>query len=818
MEILNAYTISIAIVVLLALVLIIVIASVSRKTSAVNIRQEASPEEKINNNVSNNISMAEIIKIRNTKGEEYAFKMARSMERSLMDRFAELDDYIEDDDEKINEITEKLKEFADYLEFCGNKAPSEKDAIKFMEFVNKTVENNKDSKFFFMYQYLYNLYLQLLDNTEVPKILKHIVNKDYFSEEEKFTGKQKNILLSSIDKLHEGVEESEGFVTKNTSLDIAKGIEKINKSILNIKIGLDNANNSSSLYFEVVFFKSILDKLHSKLKHFELERTENPVFNIQLFDNNPIKISNSKASVSFKLTNENHAKIQLNSIEIKPSTDSDDFRYENEVHTTIDLKSGSAIVPFVFNTYYFGGEEYDKNPMIEFKINYYLNRNKHHITTNPIKLPEVILEKKISNPFEEGESGRELSSTSGLFYGRTELLKQIASNLLTFSTDSKYYLLVGAPRSGKSSILNQLANNPKYLKEKFIPLKVSTDFYSTDEYFQALFEKIYKILDNNFDITLSKSEYEKLIKSRSLKVNIIKELLSIVEKDVVKSGKKILLLIDEYQNIAYRDEIDVSEKDAITQDFRYQMPGFLKSLRDEYSSIINVIVTGYQDFIKTSRYNKHWAELLGGRFKVEKVENFTESETFGFAEKSFSKEPFNFLFGESTKNLLWLYTSGHPFLLVKICSSLFKLLVKDDEIRELKQITPDDLNEAVNTLTFMDLKFVWNEQWLDDSINSRLILSYIGDQTYDNCFTNSVLTETITSFSVDKIKTYLREHYDITINDTSVFSAVDILKEYGLILFDQNKPGFIKLRYPLFAKFCKKSDLLNLTIQAYRNQ
>ena len=799
MEYINITTIIIALIVIIIIVFIIVLRSTQKAENKKNIQDNT----KHKRYKTDEINISKIFEYRIQCGIEEAIKLAENFEEKLAKEFSELD-YEEENEKKLYEISEKLEKLKTFIQFLNEKDINLEVSQNFVEFAYPITKNSKTLK---IINYLY--FFQKKIDSDLLILFKGIIAFDDLDEKKEYSYQIYNVLFENINKLKDEIKVSIDYLSKPKTLP--KGIAIINRAIIDIQRDINK--QEPPFIFEFVIFKQILDDLSNKVEEFEIKNTESPTFEIKLIDEGPIEISEKKKKLNFSISNKKHNKIPLDHIDLLIQTDSNDFVYEKTGTTRIKINKGKAITTFTFHTYYFDENEYDKNPNIEFKIYYQSNKKTYNKSCN-IKLPDIKPTKTIPNPFEEGVSGKELSGTSELFFGRTETLSKISKNLLNFKIDPTFYLLIGVPRCGKSSILNQLAYNPKWLKNKFISLKVSTDLLSSEDYFRKLFSNLIEILEDDLKIHVSQKTKSKPKNSTKLKVNIVKELLSEFEGEIKKTGKKILFLIDEYQRLAFHDTLETDKDKRIHEELYYQFPGFIKSISDEYREIANVIITGYEDFIKTAQFDKYWVQLLGGRFLKSKIDNFSETETKEFLKMKF--ENYGFTFTDKGLNLFWLYTAGNPFLSVKIGYHLFDSLIEDNKLRDNKEIGMNDIHKAVNFIAYEDIKYLWFDEWIFNNINARLIIAYIGDTSYDDCFKNNINLENIPEFNAKQIKEELSKLYNINLNDNQVDSAINTLRDYGLIYSNNNTNTNIILRYPLFAELCRNKKLLESTIDEYR--
>lgn len=209
-------------------------------------------------------------------------------------------------------------------------------------------------------------------------------------------------------------------------------------------------------------------------------------------------------------------------------------------------------------------------------------------------IEKEILFQKIQNPYIIGEIVRE----NKMFYGREELLESIIEYFKgRYQTNPVF--LYGQRRTGKTSVLFQLK---KKLSDDFVPIFfTSLEIFGKKSFYEDLMEKIKKEL-GFIDIEIPDIENDPF---NGFKNEFYAKLTQRLE------GKKIVLMIDEYQRI---DELIAEghyDKSVID---------FFKALAEDGE--IKFILAGFlqPDELK----NKKWVELM--RSFVTKYVSFLSRE------------------------------------------------------------------------------------------------------------------------------------------------------------------------------------------------
>nr|WP_206155003.1 AAA-like domain-containing protein [Clostridium muellerianum] len=238
------------------------------------------------------------------------------------------------------------------------------------------------------------------------------------------------------------------------------------------------------------------------------------------------------------------------------------------------------------------------------------------------------------------------------------------------------YFIINRPRQyGKTTTLF-LLNNRLKKNEEYLPIKISFEGIG-----DLIFEKE-DIFVKTFIEIISDSlllEYEKLaafLEEMGKEVTNFKDLSKVVTKFILKSEKKVVLMID---------EVDKSSNNQM-------FLSFLGMLRNKYLlrnegldyTFHSVILAGVHD-IKTlkikmrpeeeQKYNSPWN--IAADFDVDMSFSAKEIKTMldDYVENKAVK-----LDKEYFSEKLYYYTSGYPFLVSKLCKIIDEKIMQEDSL------------------------------------------------------------------------------------------------------------------------------------------
>ena len=476
----------------------------------------------------------------------------------------------------------------------------------------------------------------------------------------------------------------------------------------------------------------------------------------------------------------------------------------------INFENYIAEVGFTFDVYIFNQADYDSTPKVVFDITYVLfgvNASQSVLITLPKLIPKPVLK----NPFRDGELGRSLPGDSKLFVGRHELLSEMAGELL--ETNAAFYWLHGLARTGKSSIINQLSGNRRWLNERYTPIQVNSQASQGPwAFFLNIYHLVKEAIDHGVGGSTAPDEMY-LSKDITPSWRPVVELLRLNEALLRRQRRRLLFLIDEVQDIAKSDAPTTgSGKYA---DVWYQFPEFVKVLRDQYDSVTAVVVCGLWSLTDFDTINWNWTQQLGGRIEVRSVTNLLPSEADDLLLSQF--KPYNIRLSDQVLSRVRKYTAMHPFLQVLMGYYLFERLSDDGQLRADRTISGTDVDVAARRIPADKLKFIWSDAWIRDNPELRLFLGALGQQSAEAGERNSDPT-LIGSYSIDNLTSYLHETFQIQFPHLDFQAVIGDLYGQQIIADVGQSDKRFQLRYPLFALACAQENLIGRFVREWREK
>jgi len=760
-------------------------------------------------------NLNEIVYVRLFNGIEESIVFAKQFEEKLIIRLSE------DDNEVLS--PEKIRVQQDTLNFleiyrdiyCSPTISNEKKNI--YELINrlKKIQGTDNSYTLPVYLFLIEVHQFLCELSNFQLLISHIKNyNNKFNTLNTINDDHMKKLISILQKLTKCAQDNYELMNSDIKKDkqsafhnFTTEFEKFAKTITTYEVKYSEQETTVP---ELLFLRdAIINPLIELSRQKELDLAERPKFEITMInDNDFIEIDSNYITLKFKIKNIRHELIQIDEIEIFLLCKSSDFKYSGDWEN-IQLNQGRKIIDFGFHTYIFQKNEFDKYPIIEFKISYWLS-NKKFEQEIEYKLPEIKPKIHIVNPFKEGKHGTGLSGQSTLFTGRETVLRKIAIDLLDFNSESLYYWIVGQTRTGKTSVLNQLKENPKWLKKKYIPILISPQkTQNISIFFEDLYDQLKDIL-KKLNIHIQNPDEKKLKNSNAPKWQIVTELFRLNEVEILRSEKRILFLVDEAQEISTWERPETTHQDARGRLF-FQFPEFIKVLRDSYGKLAVVILAGHLSLEDLRPINPEWIKLLGGRITTSVVSNFNKAESDELIKKKIQEQ--NLLISQENLDIISEYTNGHPFLHILMGYHLYEIIIEKGNLINNYQISVEDINLAALRISGDDMKFLWLDPWIDCDYSTKLFLGTLAEISY-----NQEDTHKMPFVSVENIKQHLFHKYNIPYNNQYEFTfCINKLRSHQIIEkhYKENK---YKLLYPLFAIFAMKKHLLDETLKIIRRQ
>lgn len=564
---------------------------------------------------------------------------------------------------------------------------------------------------------------------------------------------------------------------------------------------------------ELLFIQDRVRELTALARQEASELAERPDFQVELLEQrDSLVLESATLLLTFVVTDRRKIK-QVSKVTVFPILDSKDLVYSSNPKT-VELKDGRGLTEFMFRVLVFTAATFDPQPSIAFNIHYtFLGNEQRDVVT--LKLPTLIPEPRIVNPFKEGTVGSGLAGKSQLFVGREHLLREVAGDLLQLDTAPRYYLIYGLTRTGKSSVLNQFAENPIWLKGQYLPIQVSAQSsQDTASFFQQLHSHVKDELESVLghikpvgDQPQSSPHWQR-----------VTELLRQNAASMRKARKRILFLIDEYQKLATWDGFMQPDRQEFQTGY-YQFPEFIKILRDQYGDLAAVLLAGSETLASLAQYKHyHWIQQLGGRVTTTEITNLAPPEADELILHGFEQN--HLTIGRDLLARIRAYTACHPFLHMLMGSYLFEQMKTGNALRPDRVVRREDVDNAALKVEGEQMKFIWADPWIQGPgrEESRIFLAALAAISYKHGSDEGDLTR-VPRVSVDEVVDHLYGNFEI---DPKRFRFVDApahLCAYGVTrLLEGPEGNRYQLTYPLFAIFAARQELLNQEIGNLRSQ
>lgn len=642
---------------------------------------------------------------------------------------------------------------------------------------------------------------KVLENYQTEFLNKKIANEQFFLLAKTLSDMSKSAI--EVNKLFESNEQ------KNRQI-------AVEKSILSFKRAHDDLQSAkpdkgrSEIVTEIVYLKSLITKMLTIAKQAEIDEAWKPDFFVEFpYDQDHLEADHRIIPLSFKIINKNHELARIPGVDIQVNSLSHDLEPE-KANRTLSLASGEADLTVIFRSFAMDTDNSDTKPTIRFLLTYRI-RGKEFRYEKEIELPKIIVREKITNPFKDGIAGKALPGDSRLFTGRDQLLMKISREMLDFKSAPLFYILHGHPRSGKTSIVKQLAENPNWLKKKFIYIWTNAELIQDPaNYYEDMFSKVREILREQFGIHLRKIDEHERYKDIPWLKTI--DLLRLHAKEIRDRKKKLLLVIDEYQKMAIWDEFsDKDKKNILVSNHFYLFPEFIKIVRDEYDDLMTIVMDGQLSLeeIETSgSQGRKWIQLLGGRLNQKNITNFEPKEADEMLIRQFNE--YDIQLSNNILDRVKLYTVCHPWLHMLMGYHLFEQMIDETGyfLREDREIKEEDVDLAALKIKGADIKFAWVEPWLLKDFYAQVFLAALGDYSYRRSQDGGDLTE-MPVVTLEDINDFLYIQLDLEPGSFNFDAAIPKLIKNHLI-HDIGKRGRrFKLHYPLYAIFAHKTGQIH---------
>lgn len=754
-------------------------------------------------------SLAGLHDMRLWKGVHASTQYAMQYENLIIDQKASMVEYIDADDNEemklLNEITDSINHYQKLCESTAVAPPPKKPELfqTLREFAASDAKSESKPTL-----PVYECLLKLADSlSESNLMLMNSLLAKYKGSFPKgvIKNEQFSILVNSLSELTLSAQEAKTLFESNDQKNRQYAVTKIQGALRQIHEELTHARHEKGKSHnipEISYLQGLSKRMLDLAKTAEISEAWKPIFEVKFMsEEDKLVVKERIIQLEFFIQNKNHRLSPVKEIQMQVMSMSNDLGAVDE-HYSLNLSpAGSVSFNVVFRSYAFDTHECDPEPTIRFLITYFI-KGKSLSQERLVTLPEIVVRKKTSNPFRDGIAGAALPGTSSLFSGRQEMLTEISRDMLNSETAPLFYLFHGHPRSGKTSIVKQLAENPKWLKEKYCDIWTNAEsIQQVSNYYGLLYDRMEELLRNELGIHVKppgkKPRYEDIPWWR------IVDLLRKNADEILETKKRLLLVIDEYQKLSVWDEFADKDKDKIiSSDVPYQFPEFIKVLRDESDGIITVILDGQlslEEIASSGSHGKKWIQLLGGRLTQFPVTNFTPEEAGDLLKPHFRDNGIHL--SQDILTRIQLYTAGHPWLHMLMGYHIFQQLIGSSgyELRQETTILREDVDNAARQIKGADMKFAWVEPWLIKDYNARVFLAALGEFSYTRAFTMGDLA-VMPEVTLDDINDFLFYKLDIDPKLFAFYRVVPKLKKHNLLLGIENKKEF-KLLYPLYAIF-----------------
>jgi hypothetical protein len=759
----------------------------------------------------------ELIKIRLIEGIAKSLEYAGERQKGLIMEITKIPELIDENEKVKFDKLSRLKNFyIHYQNECSNQnlyIDKEYQIDFFSNLVSDAKEGSKGN--WYRYHQVLVEVEQHIKNNDIFEIISFLANKnDKINKINDVKDQHMRIFIEKMAEFSDYCKKQMQFINstdrqkKQAIIDLNNKIESVYTFLSNT---LEKIENKSEIVPEISLFTCQMKGILRIARNEHIRQTDKPVFMIELHPpQNEIFIDAGKGvcTISFSIHNTSKENIVIDKVKIIPkSHSSSDLWYkgnEKELH----LIRGEQLFDITFHTNYQENSEYDENPLIMFTILYKLLNHKFEIEY-PFTLPRVHPNFTITNPFEEGVGGIALEGSSNLFTGREEVLKNISSDFLNFSRPAPCLLLVGLPRSGKTSLLNQLAQNQKWHKNKLVPISISAQAtQEAESFFHYIYTEIEICIEHNLEIHVQKPE---TLPKNAPTWQKVQELLRRNESEIIKKGKRLLLIIDEYQNIWKTDKNTQKTTEKLFKEF----PDFIKVIQDHHSKIIGIVLCGYESLMDsyiTESDRFYWVQQLGGRIKTDySIFNLPRDEANELIQNRFSK--FNINISPSLLDKIYCCTQGNPYLHVLLGYHLFNIITDNcNKSDSYKTLRLEDIEMALDKITVDQAKIFYADPWAQRKKEACIFLLALAEHTLE-LTDGHPIKDGMPFVAPDRIKDYLYRVYKI--EHSSFEFKGDNLEILGHYKFIEKSGDEYKLTYSLLPIVVKNNNIFLLAYRAF---
>ena len=345
----------------------------------------------------------------------------------------------------------------------------------------------------------------------------------------------------------------------------------------------------------------------------------------------------------------------------------------------------------------------------------------------------------------------------------------------------------------------------------YLPIKVSAQAsQKADEFFRNIYHNLKDELNKRWQVVSPDDDF--LEKKSSPFWRPVTELLRKNEQTLLTAKRRILFLIDEWQQLAIWDE-DSSGKGNVDT-IRFQVPEFVKVLRDQYDKVAVVLLFGLSTLRDIETANFQWISQLGGRLEEQQVTNLNFDEADELITRQLNRE--NIKISQECLTRIRSYTAAHALLQMLMGYYIFEILTEDGRFRIGRTVMPADVDRAAEQIPSADLKFIWADPWIRNKPAVRLFLGALGKLSYQHAAERGNLAS-VTSYSIREVRDYLHRYGDVAYTDNDFRTVIADLDAQGVIARnnDSTEERYY-LRYPLFAIVCDREQLLPQFLDQWR--
>jgi hypothetical protein len=789
---------------LLVLVLVVIVKVFLTQPVANSRVPVAAPKQQRPNPVS------EIVAVRLSEGVEKSISIAATIDAELVREIAAAADASPGDGtEELKQVQEGRDFIRKYKAFHDDPARlSDREKHDFLILLREAVAS-PGSPLGRMYDFLltFDMAISHASISEILAAFKAVGSSldDFRSRDSRFG--------AAIDAVR-SVSTAVAPLAAQLDEDRQEALENLRRLLVGAYKRLDKVDGDASNGANAVEYQFLLHRWSAALQFIRQEADSGknrPLFVISMpKGEGPIELKTTSLSLNFLIEDTQKTR-GLMEITVIPRPRSNDLSYPGEARHKIPFADHKAVVAFAFEAYIFNQVDYDARPVVTFDITYVLFGD-HLRDEVDFTIPTLIPRPQIVNPFEEGQIGRPLEGSSTLFVGRKTLMTELSTQLL--APKPQYFWIHGLARTGKSSVLNQLADNPKWLKEKYTPIEIHAQA-SQQPY--AFFYNYYLILRDTLKDLLGTiiTPDEAFIQKRLAPFwRPITELLRENKARLEKSGHRILFLVDEFQELAEWD--DDARPERKVDKVWFQFPEFVKVLRDQYDSVATVVMFGLYSLTDLDRKHHYWTQQLGGRVEVKQITNLDPPEADELIERQFQKN--RVPIAANILERIRTYTGCHAFLHVLMGYYIFQTLTKDGVFRHDRRVSASDVDHAATLIPTDKMKFIWADPWIADTPAVRLFLAALAQKSFRHGQDEHDPT-VVGWYSADNIRSHLRAFHGIEFSDKIMNFETVIGDFYAQSIIIRNSAnGLFSLRYPLFALAGERDHLLERFLEEYKEK